>query len=522
MRDLTLDATQLFVQGYVQTFLDNVVIESVQDVTRRWHQPERRLAEPVLAKDRRWEHSLYFTYSNYCVLYDPLDQLIKCWYEDLEGPPRVTGQHFGLFSRQLYAESADGVHWRKPSLDAYAVDGRQTNIVLGDRELGQVHSAHYIIDPHADTPEQRFRALYTRMRDGAAGSVSSTECAHSPDGIHWEPYSTPPTFGICGARLGDVSTLSYDEDAREFVHNTRHCRMGAGMLNIRNPRNVSSFNRPHQPHDWAALSHRRVFQCRSHDFIHWSQPILVAAADDEEDNLDESFYGMPQFKVGNVYLATVGVLHMVDNEMDVQLLMSRDGVRWKRTAKRRPFLAPRGTGHWDAHMVSIVSPPVELGGELWFFHGGTNYHHDWWLHGVREGLSHPETQHPEGAAYALGAAVLRKEGFAGLYSNPVREGIIVTHPLASDGDRLVINARCAPSGYVRGEVANQVDEVAPGYAREQCDVFAGDSTAHQVTWRGQADLPLFAEGSAVQVRKLRFFVRDAELFSFRFAKASEA
>jgi len=65
--------------------------------------------------------------------------------------------------------------------------------------------------------------------------------------------------------------------------------------------------------------------------------------------------------------------------MHVQLLMSRDGVRWKNTNKHQPFFAPRGPGHWDAHMVTMVSPPIEVGDELWFFYGGSNSRHDWWL-----------------------------------------------------------------------------------------------------------------------------------------------
>jgi len=40
MRDLTRGSNNLYAVERVQTFLDNVVIESVQDVTRRWHTPE--------------------------------------------------------------------------------------------------------------------------------------------------------------------------------------------------------------------------------------------------------------------------------------------------------------------------------------------------------------------------------------------------------------------------------------------------------------------------------------------------
>ena len=50
MRDLSRDSTHLYVDDQVQTFLDNLIIESVTDVTRRWHSPERVGDRPVLAK----------------------------------------------------------------------------------------------------------------------------------------------------------------------------------------------------------------------------------------------------------------------------------------------------------------------------------------------------------------------------------------------------------------------------------------------------------------------------------------
>ena len=52
MRDLSRDSTDLYVKELTQTFLDNVIIESVQDVTRRWHRPTRRLETPLISKDR--------------------------------------------------------------------------------------------------------------------------------------------------------------------------------------------------------------------------------------------------------------------------------------------------------------------------------------------------------------------------------------------------------------------------------------------------------------------------------------
>lgn len=535
MRDLTYDSTHLHVQNLTQMLLDNVLIETVQDVTRRWHSPERRVDQPVITKDRPWEHAVYFTYSNYCVLHDPHDGLFKCWYEDLEGPVVVPNVHFNRFSRVLYAESENGLDWRKPALDLQTFAGHKTNIILGDESYGQVHSASVVIDRHATSPDERFRMIYSHMWES---STDRTECAHSSDGIHWTVYDEPPQFGRTGSRLGDVHILGYDDDARQFILNTRHPWQMLALYpaNQRTPWNARSFFRPYDPHNFAALNLRRVYQCRSHDFIHWTEPILVAAPDDEEDNLDESFYGMAQFKVGTIHFATVGLLHHVDDTMEVELLMSRDGVRWKRTNKRRPFLAPRGEGFWDTYMVSLTSVPVEVGNELWFFHGGANYHHDWSLAGAKgEVLDHPEARDPGGSRFGMGVATLRKDGFAGLYAGPLREGLVATRPLRSEGTRLVINARCGPSGYIKVEVVDGQDNVLANCSRDDCDAFTGDSVAYEVTWQGQATIPVprsAQQGPTAQTlpmnpqygpapRRLRFFLSDAELFSFRFAHPGE-
>ena len=410
MRDMSIDSTQLFVKDRVQTLIDNVVIESVQNAARRWHTPARREESPVISKDRPWEYIPYFSGSDYTVLRDPEDGLFKCWYEDLDQSPQYTGASMGTVvhpggARQCYAVSEDGVHWVKPELDVHEEDGRRTNIVMGGNGYGGAHALSVVIDPHARTRDERFRAVFTHlMRGGDGRHQSRIECARSPDGIHWQVYDEVPSFGMAGPHLGDVSVVIYDEDSREFIHNTRHPMQQASFgVNPRIPRNASFFS-PYQPHDFASYNKRRIFQCRSHDFIHWSEPVLVAAPDDDEDNLDESFYGMAQYKLGTVHLATVAVLRGVENEMDVQLMVSRDGTRWGRTNKRQPFLAPRGDGHWDGHMVSMVSPPIDVGDETWFYHGGTDFHHDWWMFGKAEGLDHPEARSALGGSWGLSAS----------------------------------------------------------------------------------------------------------------------
>src|SRR5882724_5477167 len=113
----TDDATLLNLGLKKQLFFDDLLIESVQDITREFHQPRKYEGNPLIVKDKPWEHVIQFRTSGYTVLRDPKDKLFKAWYTD-EGFTNdivrrgVTWPPY----RSLYAYSEDGLHWVKPSL----------------------------------------------------------------------------------------------------------------------------------------------------------------------------------------------------------------------------------------------------------------------------------------------------------------------------------------------------------------------------------------------------------------------
>ncbi|MFW5858165.1 MAG: hypothetical protein ACOCX4_09820, partial [Planctomycetota bacterium] len=348
-----MDSTHFCVGDAPLLFVDGWMIESVHALTRRWHKPERHADGPVLQADRPWEHFPYFTYSNYCVLRDPADGRYKCWYEDL-GPLDGRGGH-PMHNRVLYAESADGIAWEKPDLDIVLHDGKPTNVVAG-HDLGHgssaanpwpaegVHSAAVILDPDPPRPEERFRMWFSRcpLQPGQPNHVVT--CAHSPDGIRWTPYPEAPTMGSSSHHVGDVSCLWYDPTSRDFVMNTRHGDMGQAALPPGTAQSGAGWSGPYVPHRPDLMNKRRVFQTRSHDFVHWSEPLPLVRPDDAVDNLDDLHYGMAQFQVGREHFGTLGIFRHADDEMEVRLLHSRDGVRWTPTDRGTPFLAPRGPG----------------------------------------------------------------------------------------------------------------------------------------------------------------------------------
>jgi len=60
------------------------------------------------------------------------------------------------------------------------------------------------------------------------------------------------------------------------------------------------------------------------------------------------------------------------------------------------------------------------------------------------------------------------------------------------------------------EVTDAADGVLAGCSRAECDTFSGDSTRATVTWKGKSGI---AHSGPL---RLRFFMRNASLYSFAF------
>ena len=144
MTDLLTDSIYLRIGTRRQFFFDDLLLEQTQNLTRRFHSPQPVSDQPVLLKDRTWEHVLYMTCNTWNVIRDPRDGLFKCWYEDwkindLSSPiswirdsdkKLCLNLHRSWPSRTLYAESIDGVSWEKPSLGILTENGGSHRIFI--------------------------------------------------------------------------------------------------------------------------------------------------------------------------------------------------------------------------------------------------------------------------------------------------------------------------------------------------------------------------------------------------------
>lgn len=521
----SVDSTMLIVGNVPQYFFDNLVIEQIQDLTRTVHSPAKQPG-PLLKKDRPWERTPYFTANGWSVLRDRTSGEFRCWYEDWHIDPKEVARQgvvYCCFSPTSYARSADGLNWEKPELDYFEHNGRKTNIVLGDpSSFVKLESATVFEDPLDPDPQRRFKMLLNHYiyakdrvkeelagtRDGRDGlsDIVTVEMHYSGDGLRWTPSPELPRFGQHGNGLGDCYIVLPDPETGIYRLVTRAAGMESVYYDERRPR-TNSFFPPLFPHDVARNNKRRIFLSESVDLIHWSRPQCILNPEDIGANLDESYYHMTHFRLGEVYVGLLNVLHQVANTMEVYLVYSRDGWNWHHANPGRPWLSPMA-GSWDASMVNVSSPPIAVGEDLFVFHGGASNHHDWWITGLREGLTVPEAHSLEEARYGLGLAKMRLDGYVSVDAGAVREGVLVTRALRTDSRKLVLNAVCGKGGYTQVEVTDAEERVLDGCARAECDTFSGDGTKATITWKRRADIP--HDGSL----RLRFFMRNASLYSF--------
>ncbi len=503
------DSSHLHIGKNRQLFFDNQIIERAQDISRVYHTPKAQ-ARPLMQSDRPWEAITYFAICTYQVVRDR-DGQWHCWYGNWHYNPQRFAQRRNWYDPEtslielLYARSDDGLHWEKLELGLHKRDGNDTNVLLGGRDWGTFYIVTPIEDPFESDSQKRYKTLGVRC----SNEYYRLEAAYSGDGVHWTFYEQPPCFGSWGPYLNDAVVLNYDSLSRCYTATVRSPYMGHAVLTPNSP-TADNFVGPSEPGVWWKYNKRRIWRTESSDLLHWSQPYPIFQPD-ESDNLDESYYGMCETKIGDTLIGFVNLFRECDNTMGVRLAFSRDGKNWEWANQRQLWLeSARMSGNrWDSVMVYLGVPPIEVGDEHWVYYGGAMNHHDWYMTGILEGIDHPEAKDMGNVGYHLGLAKFRRDGFVSLHTSPHREGIMVTRPFFPEGNRLVMNAEVAEGGLIEVEIADRSGKVLAGYGRDEFDTFRGDSVSHLLTWRGRQEAELHGD------HKLNFYLRKAHLYSFQ-------
>ena len=94
----------------------------------------------------------------------------------------------------------------------------------------------------------------------------------------------------------------------------------------------------------------------------------------------------------------------------------------------------------------------------------------------------------------------------------MRGGELVSKPLRFTGRRLSLNFSTSAAGDIRVEIQAADGTPLPGYTLDECPPIFGDTVARDVIWNAGGSVASLAG----QTVRLRFVLRDADLFSFQF------
>lgn len=489
----------------LELFVDDWLIDRMQgEVALRLHEPLPKA--DGLVESETWEGA----HPGYSTLIDN-DGRFRFYYMVFHEPELREDEdesHIDSVGDLLvaYAESDDGVVWRKPHLGLYEHRGSTENNLIfrgfGEKCKG-VHGFAPFRDSNPDAPEEsRYKALGAEKRAVAGGCLHGM---HSPDGLHWslileeDPVMTFGSFDSQNLAFWDSLRGEYRCYFRDF------------------DTDIETVFEP---------GHRIIKTATSEDFLHWENPTELTYEDSPPEQLYtnqvQPYYRAPHIFIGfpTRYVERAWS-ELVETFPEVEERRKRsfgpDGhERFGASMTDTVFMARRDGSHFFRWNEAYIRPGIQSRGR-WIY--GDNYKCLGMIETASDLAEAPaeisfyvaEMGGREGAPWMYRRHTTRIDGFVSLNATH-RGGEVVTHPLRFSGDRLVINFATSAAGWIKTEVQTPDGTPVEGYGQEDCLESVGDELERVVQWKRG---PSVGELQDKPVR-LRFAMRDADLYSLRF------
>ena len=464
------DPTVRDIGSRLELFVDDHIIASLDNCRRVLGRPQ--YAGKAVSFDAPWE-GLFAGVITVLIV----DGTYRMYYRGMAAPGDGSDVEC-----TCCAESADGIHWTKPELGLFERNGTTRNNIVVAGHTPCSHNFCPFLDTRPGVPEEeRFKAIAGIQPHGIFAFAS-------PDGLRWRKLRPEPV----------ITAREFAFDSQNVAFWSEHEQCYACYYRVW-----------HGFTDWSNAGCRWVARTTSDDFIHWAPATEMRC----DRPIEEQIYTQqthPYYRAPHLYIALgarfwpgrrvltdaqvakLGVAEgYYDDISDGVLMTSRGGNLYSRTFMES-FLRPGpGLMNWVSRtnypgLGVVPTSPTEMS----FY--------------VHRSYAQP-TSHA--ARFAL-----RVDGFASVQAG-YDGGELLTHPLRFAGSRLVLNYATSAAGDLRVEVQDPAGRAVPGFTLAECLPVVGDQIERAVAWREGADLSALA----AQPVRLRFALRDADLYSMRFA-----
>lgn len=375
---------------------------------------------PVIAPDKPWDKMIGWV----SVYRNPQTGKFQLWYQAYNDA--IDGENKSLRCVVAYAESDDGKHWVKPNLGLFPyLDTKDTNIVLigNENAYGDRYCNSVVVNPKETDPAKKYKMLYYDWDpDDEKNIGGGTRVAFSPDGIHWTKLGKmvgKTSYGAKGRQMPFEGESVYLEgpvkngrpskswllpltmsDAQDVIYDeSKGVYAGYGKMWMQGPDGGS-----HWKHG--------LGRTESRDFITWSKPQFLLGPNDNDPPQIE-FHTSPVFIYNGQYFSLNQMLNRSQGVMDIELISSRDGLKFDRPFQGKAHFLERGTGAvFDAATLLTNSTPIPVGDDVYFYYGG--------YRGTAIGGVGLDQQKIGSNDYhsGIGLAMMKKDRFAAIVPDP--------------------------------------------------------------------------------------------------------
>lgn len=451
--------TTIHLESQTEPFIDHHLVDHREGVSLKLHQPVRR--EIVFPFDQPWEKRC----PGYCSFLKDPEGRIRLYYR-----AQAMGGDFSDQQTTGLAFSEDGIHFERPKFGLVEFEGsKENNLIWRGVEA---HNLAPFIDTNPDAPPE---SLY-KATGGPMWKLFGLESA---DGIAWrkiqdEPLDQEGVFDSHNVVFWDSHLNCYRCFSRYFE---------GGW-----PKGI-----------------RAIQSATSKDFIHWSQPQFHIYNDGIPlehfyTNATIQYPGhsnlLLSFPKRFVYERTVVPGHKPKGVSDAIFMSSRDGTHWNRNFAEAWIWPGPDLLNWTERCNMIYHGMFELEPGEWSLYIGE--HHRCEDQRVRR-------------------LTVRRHGFASVHAG-FHGGEFTTPPLLFSGGQLRLNYSTSAAGQIQVEIQEANGKPMEGFSLQEMEPVYGDQLDQAMVWKNGGDLSKLA-GTPV---RLRFVMREADLFSLRMASGDDA
>lgn len=392
-----------------------------------------------------------------------------------------------------YAESTDGIMWKKPNLGIYApYEGMYDNNIVMDDTYGQLDNFFVMKDANPlCPPEEKYKAVVRRKTGKPGMADDELWCYVSSDALHFKEgwlMRNKNAFDSLNTAMWDETAGVYRCWYRGF-HDWPGEIVTIGTRDIRYMESKDFKNWTEErridinsPYDFQMYTNN-VMKYYRDSSIFIGLPTRYTERTEWTDNY-EQLCGKENRKIRIKNLEPREGLALTD----CMFMTSRDGVTWERFDEAFLDAGPEQNDNWiygDAYLsygiIETESDNCEPELSLYAFEGRWSYR-----------------------PAKLRRYTIRLDGFAS-YNAPYSGGRLVTKPFTFEGDELEINFRTSAAGGIYVNILDEKGEAIEGYT--SCEIF-GNTVSRKINFEKSL------KELNSKVIRLEFIMSDADVYSF--------